>query len=447
MAVFPISLIEESPAAHATANGAAPLSASTFTSASAVEWGYVDEEGRLVLSPEMRRSLGLQPGARMRVERDGDTLRLHRPLSHLAKVYIEPTNGCNLDCVTCFRNAWQANIGRMREETFAAVLEGIKQIDPPPTVYFGGIGEPLFHPRTVEWVAEAKRLGARVELITNGTLLTEKRSRQLIEAGLDLLWVSIDGATPESYADVRLGAELPNVLANLQRFRTLRKGHKSTKPEIGIAFVAMKRNIADLPKVLKMARQLGALHFSVSNLLPVTENLKEEILYKESMRSITYLNSTHTPQLSLPKMDFDETTREALFEAFQSGFSVRYAGAPWGGSNDVCDYIESGSLTVGWNGDVAPCWPLLHTHSSFLHNKPHISHRHITGNVHERSLLDIWNDPAYVAYRARVQGFAFPPCTFCGGCDLSVENLEDCFGNEAPVCGACLWAQGLIRCP
>ena len=77
---------------------------------------------------------------RDRVERDGDTLRLHRPLSHLAKVYIEPTNGCNLDCVTCFRNAWQANIGRMREETFAAVLEGIKQIDPPPTVYFGGIG-------------------------------------------------------------------------------------------------------------------------------------------------------------------------------------------------------------------------------------------------------------------------------------------------------------------
>jgi MoaA/NifB/PqqE/SkfB family radical SAM enzyme len=447
MAVFPISLIEESLAASATANGTAPLPVSTFTSASAVEWGYVDEEGRLVLSPEVRRSLGLQPGARMRVERDSDTLRLHRPLSHLAKVYIEPTNGCNLDCVTCFRNAWQAHIGRMREETFAAVLEGIKQLDPPPTVYFGGIGEPLFHPRTVEWVAEARRLGARVELITNGTLLTEKRSRQLIEAGLDLLWVSIDGATPESYADVRLGAELPNVLANLQRFRTLRKGHKSTKPEIGIAFVAMKRNIADLPKVLKMARQLGALHFSVSNVLPVTENLKEEILYKESMRSITYLNSTHMPQLSLPKMDFDETTREALFEAFQSGFSVRYAGAPWGGSNDVCDYIESGSLTVGWNGDVAPCWPLLHTHSSFLHNKPHISHRHIIGNVHERSLLDIWNDPAYVAYRARVQGFAFPPCTFCGGCDLSVENLEDCFGNEAPVCGACLWAQGLIRCP
>ena len=102
-----------------------------------------------------------------------------------------------------------------------------------------------------------------------------------IDAGLDLLWVSIDGASPESYADVRLGAELPNILDNLQRFRTLRKGHKRAKPEIGIAFVAMKRNIGDLPKVLKIARQLGALHFSVSNVLPITDALQGEVLYTD----------------------------------------------------------------------------------------------------------------------------------------------------------------------
>lgn len=413
----------------------------------AVEWGYVDDEGRLVISPEMRRSLGLEPGARLRLEREGNTIRLHRPLGHLAKVYVEPTNACNLDCVTCFRNAWESPLGRMSGETFAAVMAGVAAIDPRPAVYFGGIGEPLAHHRTLEWIAEAKELGARVELITNGTLLTPATSQALIDAGLDLLWVSIDGATPASYADVRLGAELPNVLANLRHFRTLRKGHKTKKPEIGIAFVAMKRNIADLPAVLKIARQLGALHFSVSNVLPVTESLQDEVLYTESMRSITYLASQHMPRLSLPKLDFDAVTRDALFAAFQSGFAVSYAGANWGGANDVCDYIESGSLTVGWNGDVAPCWPLLHTHGSFLHGRPHTSCRHVVGNVRERTLLDLWRDPDYVAYRARVQGFAFPPCTFCGGCDVSVANLEDCIGNEGPVCGACLWAQGLIRCP
>ena len=67
-------------------------------------------------------------------------------------------------------------------------------------------------------VAKVKALGATVELITNGTLLTQEMSGRLIEAGLDVLWVSLDGATPESYADVRLGAALPEVLANLGNF-------------------------------------------------------------------------------------------------------------------------------------------------------------------------------------------------------------------------------------
>ena len=97
-------------------------------------------------------------------------------------------------------------------------------------------------------MAKIKALGARVELITNGTLLTEKKTRQLVDAGLDMLWVSIDGATPETYADVRIGAELPQIIANLRRLAKMRKGGHFPQPEIGIAFVAMKRNIADLPK-------------------------------------------------------------------------------------------------------------------------------------------------------------------------------------------------------
>ncbi len=65
-----------------------------------------------------------------------------------------------------------------------------------------------------------------MELITNGTTLTEKISRKLVESGLDILWVSIDGASPETYADVRLGAELPTILNNLRRLIRMRPpGH------------------------------------------------------------------------------------------------------------------------------------------------------------------------------------------------------------------------------
>lgn len=423
------------------------LPLSTASQSDRPDWGYVDEEGRLVLPPEVRSRFGLEPGAKVRLDPERNSLRIHRPVTHLAKVFIEPTDACNIDCITCFRNAWDVPVGRMSDETFSAILSGLQEIDPVPTVYFGGIGEPLFHRRTVEWIARVKQLGGRVEMITNGTMLTEKRSREIIDAGLDLLWVSIDGASPESYADVRLGAQLPQVIDNLNRFRKMRKGGHFPIPEIGVAFVAMKRNIADLPEVLKLARRLGAKYFSVSNVQPVNEAMQEERLYTGTLRSLAYLGDSQAPHLSLPKMDFNEETREVLFAAFNSGYSVSYAGSSWGGSNDVCDFIEQGSMSIAWNGDVSPCWPLMHTHYTYLHNKPRTIYQHVVGNVRERSLLDIWLDPEYVAYRQRVQDFAFPPCTFCGGCDVSVANLEDCFNNEAPVCGACLWAQGIIRCP
>lgn len=412
-----------------------------------VQWGEVDEQGRLVFPPEVAAQFGLEPGAQFRLENGGNRLQMHRPLTHLTKVYIEPTDQCNIACRTCIRNGWDENLGRMSDETFGRILASIARMSPIPTVFFGGLGEPLFHKRTVEWIAKAKSIGARVELITNGTMLTEKRSRQIIAAGLDVLWVSIDGATPESYADVRLGAHLPQLLANLARFQKLRSGGHNPRPEIGIAFVAMARNIDDLPEVLRIGRSVGAKYFSVSNVLPYSVDMQPEMLYTRTLLDVAYMSSPTHARLSLPRMDINEKTRNAFLQALQSGYNVNFGGNSLGGATDVCNFIESGTVSIAWDGNVSPCWPLMHTHTSYLHGKPHLSRRHVVANVNDEDLLDIWLAETYVAYRRRVQGFGFAPCTFCGGCELSETNEEDCLGNEFPACGGCLWAQGVIQCP
>jgi MoaA/NifB/PqqE/SkfB family radical SAM enzyme len=411
-------------------------------------WAEVDENGRLILPAEVARQYGLLPGVKVRIDEGHNYVKMHRPVTQLTKVYIEPTVACNLDCITCFRNAWDQPIGRMTEETFERIIAGLKELSPIPSVYFGGIGEPLFHQKTIEWIRRIKKLGAKVELITNGTILTEKISRQLIDAGLDVLWVSLDGATSDSFADIRMGAELPAIIDNLKRLFKLRKGGHFPKPEIGVAFVAMKRNITDLPKIIKMGHTFGAKYYSVSNVQPATPDMQEDRLYLRTMRNIAYLPSPMLPKLSLPKMDFNEDTQAALTEAFNSGCNVSFAGNNWGGANDVCNFVESGTMSIAWTGDVSPCWPLMHTHVSYLHGKPRVSKKHIVGNVGARSLDEIWRNPEYVAYRERLHNFVFAPCTFCGGCDLSESNEEDCLGNTIfPVCGGCLWAQGIIQCP
>jgi MoaA/NifB/PqqE/SkfB family radical SAM enzyme len=320
-------------------------------------------------------------------------------------------------------------------------------LTPVPTVFFGGLGEPLFHPRIAEMVTRVKSIGAAAELITNGTLLDEKRARRLIESGLDVLWVSIDGATPESYADVRLGAALPEVLGNLTRFRQLRPGSHRPRPQIGIAFVAMKRNIAELPEVIALGRRLGASRFMVSNVLPYTPEMDKETLYNRALTDIAYMPSPWLPHLSLPKMEMSEFTQEAFRGALRSGCNVTFAGNNLGGANDACAFVEGGSTSIGWDGSVSPCLSLLHNHVTYLNGRERRMRHHVMGNVTERRLLDVWNDPSYVAYRQRVQGFGFAPCTFCGGCELIEENEEDCLGNTFPACGGCLWAQGIIQCP
>jgi MoaA/NifB/PqqE/SkfB family radical SAM enzyme len=314
-------------------------------------------------------------------------------------------------------------------------------------VFFGGLGEPLAHPKTIEWVAAAKAAGASVEMITNGTMLTDKRSKQLIDAGLDVLWVSIDGASSESYSDVRLGAQLPKVLSNVSRFRRMRRASHNPLPAIGIAFVAMRRNISDLPEVIRIGRKLGARHFSVSNVMPYTPDMQDEMLYTRTLSGLAYMKSSWLPRLSLPKMDIDETTRDSFFQALNSGCNVNFAGNSLSGANDVCNFIESGTMSISWDGSVSPCWPLMHNHVSYLHGKERRTRRHVIGNVNDHPLKDLWMDPGYMEYREKVQGFGFAPCTFCGGCDLSEENEEDCIGNEFPACGGCLWSQGVIQCP
>ena len=405
---------------------------------------------------ELSLRYGLKPGTRVRVDETAKGPRLRRPVTHLNKLYIEPTNRCNLGCRTCMRNAWDEPPGLMSRVTFSRIIEGLKEFSPPPAIFLGGLGEPLFHPDILPMVAQAKSLGSTVEVITNGTLLTRPMSEGLIEAGLDRLWVSLDGATPESYSDIRLGALFPEVVNNLKIFHDARVltlpsapspfSHHHTRPELGIVFVVMKRNIHDLPLLLPLARKLGAGTVLVSNVLPYSREMGEEILYSRALTSVLYQSSPN--RLELPKIDIDERTKKPLFESLRASHSLSLARAPWGEGNDYCPFIENGGCAIGWDGGLSPCLSLLHNHKSYMDRSERFSRRYAVGNINEHSVRALWNEPEYLAFRERVQTFDFAPCTYCrDGCGLFAENEKDCLGNTFPTCGGCLWAQGIIQCP
>ncbi len=415
----------------------------------------VDEKGRLIVPDRVASHYGFRPGVQVPVDQKEPVLRVHPSVNRLAKVYIEPTNRCNLDCTTCMRNDWNEPLGRMTGSTFEKIVEELRHVSPAPAVFFGGLGEPLMHPDIVEMVAAAKRFSPSVELITNGTLLNTATSNRLMDAGLDMLWVSLDGATPESYADVRLGAALPAVLQNLAAFQQARLERNVSpdclcvegynfydRPLIGIVFVAMRRNIKDLPALLNMCNRYAVSRFMVSNILPYSEEMCSETLYSRTLTDTSSLT-----RLELPRMDVNEVTAKVLSEASRTGYSVTVAGANPLEAINRCPFVIAGAMAIRWDGKVSPCVPLLHSHTRYVNDKPHFCRSYAVGSVNGTRLGELWGDHDYVRFRERVQLFEFSPCTMCGGCDFSKSNEEDCQGNTFPTCGTCPWAQGIVQCP
>lgn len=409
-------------------------------------WAEVDESGRLLLPNHARERFGLQPGAQVLLKEGTKSLSLQRPVSQLVKVYVEPTSRCNLACRTCIRNAWAEPQGDMSAAMWQRVLDSLKELPSLPEVFFGGFGEPLTHPAILDMIEQAKPLAGRVEMITNGMLLNEQIARRLIKLDLDVLWISVDGTNAENMADVRLGADLKRIFANVERINILRH-EVARKPEIGISFVAMHRNIADLPKLLHMGPKLGVSRFMITNVLPYTKEMCHEMLYTHAVSGVDSTPSPFAPQIDLPRIDVDDTSKEAIMQTLRYRHNVSLNGVSIGQDHGRCPFIEKGSVTISWDGAVSPCLALMHRYTSFLHDKPRAVERHVVGNLDNLDLAAIWNGKEYVEFRKRVAAFDFSPCTWCGGCSWSEANQEDCFANPFPTCGGCLWAQGVIQCP
>lgn len=363
----------------------------------------------------------------------------------LTKLYIEPTTQCNLQCRTCIRNSWDEPIGLMDTALYEKLLSEIRPFRSLKRVAFWGFGEPLVHPDIVKMVSLTHQAGLQTELITNGQLLDSHTAEALIQAGLDTVVVSMDGATQSSYADIRVGGDLSQVEENIIELNALRKNQK--KPSLGLEFVMMKSNIHELPDLATKARTLKADFIMLTNLLPCSEDMKEEILY---WLSATINDREERPRwssrLMLPRMDTRPEYIKPLLEFLKTlnGEMPPFQDIPAGYH---CPFVHKSSAAITWSGEVSPCVALMHSYRSFILGREKNIERYSLGNIARESFADIWQKKSFRQFRDRVIHFDFAPCVECSGCDLSENNREDCLGNAHPVCGDCLWAKGVLLCP
>ena len=411
----------------------------------AERFAEVDENGRLVLPPELAGKFGLIPGERVYITPGRDSLRLHRPLNHIARLYVELTTRCNMDCPMCQRHTWTQPPADMTDKVIDRILTAIARIQPKPAVVLGGFGEPLVHPQAMDFIKSCRQLGAPVELISNGLLLNQERMFQLIDQGVERLWLSVDGVSEDCFGHNRMQGGFKKLLENLSKLTIYKYKFNIRHLKIGFVFVAMKDNIDQFPQVLKLARNLNVDQLLVSNLLPYTGDGLDRILYNRS----TWKMNDHLMRVRLSRMDLDGDAVLTIFKALGDNFLdvTDISDREYGDPLDTCPFIKKGSVSIGWDGRVSPCPPLLHTHSSFFQGVERRNRECVFGSLEEMELDDVWRDEVYTQFRKRVMAFDFTPCVSCASCEWAESNEEDCFGNPFPTCGGCLWAQGLIQCP
>ena len=405
------------------------------------------KDGKLELPTEIKEKLGLDSDTEVKIQFNQDGMYIERADPRLTKVYIEPTSDCNLNCKTCVRHSWEEEMGFMEMEDYRKLIKELKDFKGLGRVSFWGIGEPLYHPQIAEMVELASGLGVKTQIITNALLLDHDKAEALLEAGLDSLVVSVDGTSPETMADIRSGAELQTVIENVQNFRKVRD-KKKKECEIGIEYVIMKSNVDELKDLRKLAFKMGASFIFLTNLLPYTEDMSDEILYSFSIsRSKPEIRTEHRPEIYLPPTDLREDIIRDLAAVGGKSSSISTTQVPFNPHRGYCKFVEDGSIAVNWQGELSPCIALMHSYDLFVRDRKKHINKYSLGKISEDELSEIWNKKDFKDFRKKVKEFPFSDCTQCSGCEMSKENEEDCHGNEFPVCGDCLWARGVIQCP
>ncbi len=373
-------------------------------------------------------------------------------------LYIEPTSHCNLHCEMCSRNHWKnESIGHMELSTFTETIK-----DLPATVeriFFGGIGEPLTHPHILEMIEQAKSTGRKVEMITNGILLTPDISKALVKLGLNTLWISLDTLERNPSSSIGHTGDVNVVLSNMRTYNEVRgqfgvvleeyTDDSVPKSKLGIAFVLTKKNLNQFYALAERSHQYGIDIIKATHLIPYDEESEKQVCYRKMFDTDIFQEQTElTPHIDLPLLDpRDISSKEFSSILSNPNITLSILSEPLIRKRKHCRFIHEDYVFVRWDGTVCPCMALLHDNQVYQLGRIRSIRHSGYGNVAENSLNDIWNSESYKGFRERVATFTFSPCITCGACELFSNNKTDCLGNPFPTCGGCLWAEGLFQCP
>lgn len=342
--------------------------------------------------------------------RHGTTLRL---------VAWETTRNCNLACVHCRASATLGPYtGELDTSAGLKLLDEIAQVGSPIVILTGG--EPLLRADIYELARYGTDKGLRMVMAFNGTLVNEETAQKIADAGIKRISVSLDGATRKTHDKFRgIEGSFDGAIKGLELM-------KDAGVEFQINTTITKANLAQIPEILDLAVEMGAVAHHIFLLVPTGRGkyiIDQEINAEEYEKTLNwfYDQREKTP-LQLKATCAPHYYRILRQRAREEGKTVSF-------DSHGLDAVTRGCLGgtgfcfVSHRGIVQPC--------GFLNVA--------AGDVTKTSFADIWQDSEVFTKLRDFKALEGKcgACEYkrvCGGCRARAFEATGDFMAEEPLC-------------
>lgn len=293
--------------------------------------------------------------------------KVHVP-SRPLKIWVEPTNACNLLCKICPQSdGGFPTKGLMDVYLINKIASELRTID-PLIVTLHLSGEPLIHPHIGDLIKILKKETLNVTFSTNGVLLTKEKIDELIESGLDDIRIDF-AADKKKFEEVRQKAVWETVYKNILALLEIKKERKLFKPRVLIINI----DITDDPREVER---------NLKDLKKLFNGYPAEILNLE----------LHTWAGEFA----EKAGNGSLYKRFSHTQAVQSHYFP-------CPHIF-GSFVISWNGDVVPCCRDL-------------KKDYIIGNIKDKTIMELWNSERLMSLRKMQLSKRYKEIPLCRACD------------------------------
>ena len=272
-------------------------------------------------------------------------------------VTIDPISLCNLRCPLCptgLGHKSSPGKGILSRDLYLRALDQLPKLQ---HLNLYNWGESLQHPEILDFIGIASQRGICVHVHSNLSLKKDDAFFEgLVRSGLDSLFISLDGASNETYAGYRVGGDFDLVIANIERIQAAKKRIGSQSPRVIWKFIIHRRNAHEVDEARRHAEALD-VEFTTRAI-----GLADDLVDYDLAASIDERRAEWLPED--PALRLEEYRGETRLPPTKK-----------------CHQLFQ-TTVITPNGNVMPCCYASHPGNAF-------------GNLEESSFDEIWKGEQY----------------------------------------------------